>query len=692
MSKITSYHNLSRQSNVSRKAFGSSNISQSSYGIRSTSSKHAPPRPGKKKKITQSALVKRGQYHVYDQFGTERTPKLLYDPDYQVLEEWQPTVLDYVEAEVTSGGSQTSLAKHMQSSALSYGSRNSHTISLQMSFTNIANVESYRETTKQLEAVSDSVLLSDDHISDTPPSAFRLKYVPSREFYPPHSKVPIVCKETESMTFFSLSSVVDCATTAEGKETEKNNAHYEYITEGRGKYARKINTAEQQTIKHINTTQCNYLGRKSRKNSSTWVTVWKIYDEYKGTEEPRRETHFRTIEDQWARLQLNDNFLKQSLIMERILGGPEHRTIQLIYKKAMRSDPFDPYVKFVYAAETLWTYCSDKVQNRAVSAIAINTLLPDIIAVGYGKFQYKESDKGFICIWNVKNPKNPERIYRFSSPVTCLDFAVWSPNMLAAGFLDGSLLVLDIKSTTKKILYAKDSVFCDTYEAIIFIKWWICIDIYGKQEERLMMTTADGKISQLRRRFDLLVPFQMMRTTRPEGKLKGISSLRRCEISDIPMLRFPAARSVVRYPDDEAFYLVSSEDGTIHKCSINYFTQHVDVFLAHCGPVYALKFSPFCNKIFLTCGADGAVRLWAWDITEPLITLTTGPVAVLDAAWSPRNSTIIMSISGPRMYIWDLTRKTYFPASTHHHPDNADFAALTVIYYNMLVPASLLCL
>lgn len=124
------------------------------------------------------------------------------------------------------------------------------------------------------------------------------------------------------------------------------------------------------------------------------------------------DSQFRTIEEQWTRLQADDRFLVQTLIMERILGGPVYRPIQLTYKKAMRSDPFDPDVKFVYAAEPLWTYNTDKVQNRAVSAISINTLLPDVIAVGYGKFNYKESDKGFICIWNVKNPRNPERFYR----------------------------------------------------------------------------------------------------------------------------------------------------------------------------------------------------------------------------------------------------------------------------------------
>lgn len=84
---------------------------------------------------------------------------------------------------------------------------------------------------------------------------------------------------------------MDCATTPEGRKAQENNAYYEYITEGRGKYSRKLNTAEQQTITHIHTTHCNYLGRKSRKNNSSWVTVWKIYDEFDSSEETKRLVH-----------------------------------------------------------------------------------------------------------------------------------------------------------------------------------------------------------------------------------------------------------------------------------------------------------------------------------------------------------------------------------------------------------------
>lgn len=668
---MSSYHNLSRQSTIfSKHKGGSSILSASSMGFR-TPSKFSGRQ--KKKKLTQSALVRRGHFRIIDSDGIERTPKLLYDPDFQVLEEWQPTVLDYVDVDLTSTGSQASLARNFQqSTGLSYGSRTSHTLSLQMSFSNIANVDSFKEYGRPIEGDDDAVSRS-DQLSETAASAFFLKYVPSREFYQPHSKVPIVCKESDSITLFSLNSVVENAETPEGEATQEDNEFYEYITTGKGKYSRKLNVSEGQTPIRNTTTQTNYFPRFKRKNDWTWVTTWKIYDEYFAQPEEKKNLKGIPIEEQWNQLSTERKFITQALVMERCLTGAFQRPQQLIFKKTLKSNPLDLEVKFPYLARTLWTFHTDKVQKKSVSAISLNPKIENVIAVGYGKYHYKEADKGYICVWSIKNTKYPERFYKFSSSVTCLDFSTYSPNFLAAGFHDGSLHVLDVTSLEKKIMLSKDSIFCNTYDTVLFAKFFFFTNIFNVKEERLMMTTADGRIIQLRKRVDQLFPFQMMRIMTPEGKIKGIEYLRRCEPEEIPMLRFPGARCAEEYPDDTNFYLVSGDDGSVHKCSVNFFAQHTDVFLAHTGPVYALKFSPFCSKLFLTCGGDGAVRLWAWDIFEPLITLTIGSLAVQDAAWSPSNSTIIASISGPCLCIWDLRRKTYYPASTIYHPSGSDY-------------------
>lgn len=408
---MSSYHNLSRQSTISRTK-GSSIVSQSSMGFRSTS-KFGTARQ-KKKKITQSALAKRGHFRIYDENGIDKTPKLLQDPDYQVLEEWQPTVLDYVDAELTSAGSQMSLARNFQqSTGLSFGSRTSHTLSLQMSFSNIANVDSFKDYGKPYEGEGDDVSRSESHLSETAASAFYLKYVPSREFYPAHSKVPIVCKETLSFPLFGLPSVVENAETPEGVLVQEDNEYYEFITTGKGKYSRKLNTSEGQTPIHILTSQTSLFSRHTRKNNWAWATTWKILDEYSGVVEYKKDLKGISTEDQWIQLLKYKKFINQAVVMERILTGTYHRPQQLMYKKTMRSDPCDMNVKFPYSARVLWKYYSDKVYGKSVSAIALNKQNPDVIAVGHGKYLYKESDRGYISVWCVKNTKYPERFYRF---------------------------------------------------------------------------------------------------------------------------------------------------------------------------------------------------------------------------------------------------------------------------------------
>lgn len=161
----------------------SSMQSQSSFLLKGYGSKFK----SKKKKAPQSTLVKRNQFRVYDSHGNDRTPKLLIDPDYQTIDEWQPTILDYVDADAASTGSQMSLRTYPTGS---YGSRPHQSGSVQMSMTNITNMDSYKESTlKTLDGDIVSDTRSDEPFSEVAPSQFRLKDLPSRQFYAPHSKV-----------------------------------------------------------------------------------------------------------------------------------------------------------------------------------------------------------------------------------------------------------------------------------------------------------------------------------------------------------------------------------------------------------------------------------------------------------------------------------------------------------------------
>lgn len=154
-----------------------------------------------------------------------------------------------------------------------------------------------------------------------------------------------------------------------------------------------------------------------------------------------------------------------------------------------------------------------------------------------------------------------------------------------------------------------------------------------------------------------------MRLYRVEGKVAGVSRTDHCVAYDVPISRQPSALVLRRHPIVSNIYFVGSDEGCVYRCSTNYLRQHVDSFLAHDGPIYSLEFSPFCRKLFLTCGADWCIRIWAEGLTEPLIILSTAMACVRSACWSPTCSTIIASIVNDQICVWDIRRKIHIPSS-----------------------------
>lgn len=154
-----------------------------------------------------------------------------------------------------------------------------------------------------------------------------------------------------------------------------------------------------------------------------------------------------------------------------------------------------------------------------------------------------------------------------------------------------------------------------------------------------------------------------MRLYRVEGKLIGVTRNHQCIAYDVPISRQPGALVLRRHPSKTNIYFVGSDEGCIYQCSTTYLRQHVDSFMAHDGSIYCLEFSPFCQKLFLTCGADWCTRIWAEGLTEPLITLSTTMACVRSAQWSPTCSTVIANVINNQICIWDIRRKTYSPVS-----------------------------
>ncbi|KAG8270498.1 WD repeat-containing protein 78 [Homalodisca vitripennis] len=97
---------------------------------------------------------------------------------------------------------------------------------------------------------------------------------------------------------------------------------------------------------------------------------------------------------------------------------------------------------------------------------------------------------------------------------------------------------------------------------------------------------------------------------------------------------------------------------------MNHQDRFEDIFPAHAGPVYGVLHSPFCANIFCTYGSDWLICIWAEGLKEPLLKLYYTKQPVLSVAWSPIHSTILASISGHYLSMWDLARRTIVPIST----------------------------
>ncbi|PSN50258.1 hypothetical protein C0J52_02396 [Blattella germanica] len=631
----------------------------------------------------------------------DRTPKSLISDIYMPIENTQLNALSFISGESTTRlGSTTTInvtdfiSKTSEDDA--YKSKQTGASASQIVGQSMIITQAIY--TSQIDAVEKPERTTDEiDEGSSIPSGYFMPMVP---YVRPKvtATVQVVLNETPTFFLFDRPNTTAELGSEEAELVEQDNQYYEYVTVGKGRF-RKISSTEVQTMDLIKKTRMAMAWRVKRTSKSTFVSDWVMYDAEKEQEsleqkefsedevdyndpevtqeEPgeskseviARKESMLSPDEQFEKIAETEAFLDACSKMERLLASNVYREQQKIFRGLMQQDPLRMDVAFKYTANLLWSFKSDYVLGRTVTGMCWNTQNTDLIAIGYGKYFYQERKNGLVCCWTIKNPTQPERKYLFKTPVTAVSFSKDCPNLLACGFYDGSVIILDISSREKSIIAQSNRESSPSYEPVWQLYWFHGED-YHVLDEQLMTCCQDGRISRYRRE-KLLNCFPMMRVNRMEGKVKGIDQPRKCKAHEISVSRNPAALVLTRHPGDPLLYYVGTDEGCVHKCSMNYLHHHMDIFLAHKGPVYALQFSPFCSKIFLTCGADWCVRIWCDGIGEPLIVLRTNMQTVLGASWSPTNSTVIASISGNCIHFWDLTRKIFVPASTTESPTNA---------------------
>ncbi|CAF5196904.1 unnamed protein product, partial [Rotaria magnacalcarata] len=154
---------------------------------------------------------------------------------------------------------------------------------------------------------------------------------------------------------------------------------------------------------------------------------------------------------------------------------------------------------------------------------------------------------------------------------------------------------------------------------------------------------------------------KIMRWTCIKGDLRQVvlfdlpSSTKTTRLDDSTLLSLPdpaIAFDFHRIRTD--IFLVGTEDGKIYKASID-DPGIIDVtFDAHEFAVYAVQWSPFHPNVFVSCSADGTVKIWHEKINEYLMRFDLC-TSLQDIAWSPYTSTMF-TVAGAdgKVYMFDI--------------------------------------
>ncbi|XP_064372403.1 dynein axonemal intermediate chain 4 isoform X2 [Dromaius novaehollandiae] len=326
--------------------------------------------------------------------------------------------------------------------------------------------------------------------------------------------------------------------------------------------------------------------------------------------------------------------------------------------------------------QLLWSYTCDLTNGHSVSSMAWNKLNPDLLAVGYGEFDFKEQKSGLVCCWSLKNPMWPERVFQCEHGVTTLDFSMASPNLLAVGMYNGIVAIYNVQSRNNAALL--DSSEClDKHIGPVWQLKWVEQDRGTTGDDKgeiLISISADGRITKwlIRKGLGCSDLMKIKRTESEKKKLTGEKERK----SEALISRQAPGMCFDFHPKDTNFYLAGTEEGLIHKCSCSNNEQFLETYRGHKGPVYKIAWNPFSTDVFLSCSTDWSIILWHQDSQKPILTFSSTAAIVHDIMWSPKSVFIFVAVNESRIEIWDLSISTLDPLITRSASPQVKFTSV----------------
>ena len=119
----------------------------------------------------------------------------------------------------------------------------------------------------------------------------------------------------------------------------------------------------------------------------------------------------------------------------------------------------------------LWGFECEASAGRNISCMEWNPAQNDLLAVGYGEFDFSKQRDGLILFWSLKNPSFPDKMIATHCSVTCLAFSRHHPNLLAVGLYDGTVCTYDVRKNDMKPLLESGHTSGKHTDPVWQLKW-----------------------------------------------------------------------------------------------------------------------------------------------------------------------------------------------------------------------------
>ncbi|XP_013114463.2 dynein axonemal intermediate chain 4 [Stomoxys calcitrans] len=509
--------------------------------------------------------------------------------------------------------------------------------------------------------------------------------------------IKITLKKTSDIVLYEQRSTTVLKDTEEGRQVEEDNERYTYLTEGQGR-KRTYFLKETQTPVVLTKTRAVNTDSIAKDNIGSYVSNFEMFDTYKDLEQTtqsvdvdgQKKMQVTTYKvggvDQFVDINKKPEFSLALMLTMRILAGNNFETPQRRFRNMTLPDPLALEVRYSYRVDLLWTFSTilQDGDSKAISDLSWCPSHGDILAVSYGTFGSISSiipQRGCVCVWNIKNPVNPERIYNFKAPVQSVEFSPFAPQLLAIGLYDGSVHVYDISNIQQPQIAMSERLISPCSEPVSCLKWipHSVSETKLYDIEPFLALARDGSVT----RYTLinsphLLGFPLMQLDRVDGNAEGL--LFEIKPSVLEANRHPQAVHMCIDAQQKDVYFVLTDEGCVHKCSTNYPNQQLQVLQLHEAGINYMEFSPWSPKLYLTCGNDWCIRIWLMGIFKPLITLKYHMSPIYSACWSTVHSSIIVALHRDAVDIWDLKRSILQPASSTRIDQTAFYTTLKLTH------------